>query len=296
MADSIKKPVGKKGTNDSEDVKIVQSRLNAYISAGLLGNRPLLALDGDVTLTTPCIQDFQRLVLGRGQPDGKVDPLPGPTMTQLMQDPSPGLVAKAKIYALALGNKTIGPVGGISSAAWDAALTALTDFCNHPKLAKPNIITVVDFTISRNIERLWTVDLESRSILHFTWVAHGGGMGTEEGKEVKKQGEIAERFEDGQRFSSLGPYITGTSHNSQLGHLTNQPAMKVIGLVKGVNARAQERGVLFHGADYVHPNVVGNSWGCFATSAKDNPKIIDTIKHGSFVFAYHPKYESAMAG
>ena len=45
---------------------------------------------------------------------------------------------------------------------------------------------------------------------------------------------------------------------------------------------------------YVHykSSSVGNSWGCFATHPDVNPDLVDMIKDGSFVFAYHHSYKA----
>lgn len=290
MSNSIKKSVGKNGTNDADDVKLVQTLLNRYVAANLLGSRPNLVVDGNWSATVPYIEDFQRVILGRGNPDGRVDPLPGGTMTQLLIDPVEQLVDVARCNALAIGNVAKGPIDGIAPDLWNAALNALIKNSNHPKLKRWHMLTVVDFRLSRKTSRLWVVDLQKRERLHRTLVAHGGGPKKSDGKPVDYQGDYPDHFEDGMKFSSLGAYITANVYSSDLGHLNNQPAMKIIGLEKGINGRAQERGVVFHGADYVKPSSVGNSWGCFATPETANPSIVADIKDGSFVFAYHDSY------
>lgn len=290
MANAIAKSVGKNGNNDAADVRIVQERLNAYVSAKLLGSRSLLPVDGSAALLVPYIEDFQRLILGRGNPDGRVDPLPGGTMTQLLKDPFEKMVGVAQCNALALSNIAQGPVGGVAPDLWNAALNALIRHSNHPKLTRWQLLTVVDFRLSRRTNRLWAIDLDKRATLHNTLVAHGGGPKDAKGNPVNYQGDFPDHFEDGMKYSSLGAYITAGVYTSDLGHLNNQPAMKIIGLEKGVNGRAQERGVVFHGADYVKSTSVGNSWGCFASPAKANPSLVADIKDGSFVFAYHDSY------
>lgn len=292
MSESIKKSVGKKGTNDAADVMIVQARLNVYVAANLLGPRAPLAMDGNAAATVPYIEDFQRLVMGNGNPDGTVDPLPKPTMTQLMKDPGPGLLASAKIHLMAFAHLAKGPFGGVRPEAWSKALWSLIHFSSHPKLTRPHLMTVVDFGISNKTPRLWTLNLESEKVLYNTWVAHGGGPKDAKGNPICRQYEVPTRLEDGNRFSSVGAYITAGVHSSDLGNLNNQPAMKVIGLEKGINGRSQERGVLFHGADYVKSSSVGNSWGCFATKPDVNPSLVADIKNGSFVYAYHEAFST----
>jgi hypothetical protein len=291
MATSIKASVGKSAQNNREDVMLVQTRLNAYVAANRLGARKVLAVDGNPAITIPYIEDFQRLVMGFNNPDGKID-VGKKTIGKLMEDmPDPFGVIKCN--ALALKNLLQGTVSDIPSDLWSAAMMSLMRHSIHPKLTRWNLITVVDFRKSNKTERLWTVDLSTRMQLFRTWVAHGGGMKNAEGHPIDRQGEIASRFEDGNRFSSLGAFVTLGTHSSNLGNLQGKPAMKLIGLEPGVNGRTLERGVLFHGADYVNQKPkgsVGNSWGCFATNPDVNPQLVNVIKGGSFVFAYHTSY------
>ena len=293
MAVSIQASVGKSATNRRDDVMLVQTRLNMYASAARLGARKPLPVDGNVPATIPYIEDFQRLVMGFNNPDGRID-VGKKTIGKLMEDlPDPFGVIKCN--ALALKNLVQGPVSDIPGDVWNAALGALMKHSAQPKLTRWNLVTLVDFRKSKKTERLWTVDLSTRMQLFRTWVAHGGGPKDAEGHPVALQGDVATRFEDGNRFSSLGAFITEGTHLSNLGHLSQKPAMKLVGLEPGVNGRAKERGVLFHGADYVNfkpKGAVGNSWGCFATHPDVNPLLVDAIKNGSFVFAYHGSYRA----
>lgn len=291
MATSIKFSVGKGGTNNGEDVKLVKTRLNLYVAANKLGARQPLAVDGNHVPAIPYIEDFQRLVLGFNYPDGNLTP-GKTTIKKLMEDP-PDPFGIIKCNALAIKNMLQGPVGDIPGDLWKAALTSLMRYSAESKLTRWHLMTVVDFRKSKKTERLWIVDLSSRTTLFRTCVAHGGGPKNAEGHPIDKQGDIADRFEDGNRFSSLGAYITLGTHPSNLGHLTQKPAMKLMGLEPGVNGRALARGVLFHGADYVNQKPkgsVGNSWGCFATHPDVNPPLVNAIQGGSFVFAYHSSY------
>ena len=293
MPTSIKASVGKAATNLREDVLLVQTRLNMYAAANKLGGRKPLNVDGNAVATIPYIVDFQRLVMGFNNPDGKID-VGKKTIGKLMEDlPDPFGVIKCN--ALALKNMVQGPVGDIPSDLWTLALTSLMKHSLQTKLTRWHLMTVVDFRKSKKTERLWTVDLSTRTQLFRTWCAHGGGPKNAQGHPVDLQGEFADHFEDGNRFSSLGAFVTLGTHASNLGNLTAKPAMKLIGLEPGINGRTLERGVLFHGADYVNfkpKGAVGNSWGCFATHPDVNPLLVGAIKDGSFVFAYHGSYRA----
>jgi hypothetical protein len=80
-------------------------------------------------------------------------------------------------------------------------------------------------------------------------------------------------------------------YTSKLGKVSREePFADVIGLTKGVNGRAYERGIAFHAASYVQPpTAFGSSNGCFATPVGDNRVLIPLIERGSFAFAYHSK-------
>jgi hypothetical protein len=61
-----------------------------------------------------------------------------------------------------------------------------------------------------------------------------------------------------------------------------------------VNDRAEQRGIVVHGADYVSDQIVqqqgyvGRSWGCPALPAALTEPVINTIRDGSAFFIYHP--------
>ena len=67
----IQQSVGKQGVNHALDVKTVQAQLNAQAPA----TRTKLVVDGKCgAKTIAAISDFQKVVLGLIQPDGRVDP------------------------------------------------------------------------------------------------------------------------------------------------------------------------------------------------------------------------------
>lgn len=75
---------------------------------------------------------------------------------------------------------------------------------------------------------------------------------------------------------------------------SNGYSLRLIGLEDGFNDKALERYIVFHGAWYVHPDVIkkygflGRSWGCPAVSVDTVRPLINTIKDQSLVVVYYP--------
>lgn len=148
-------------------------------------------------------------------------------------------------------------------------------------LVQKNILTLVDFSLSSNMKRLWVIDLDKNIILFQTLVAHGRNTGEEFAQVFSNQ---AESFK-----SSVGFYSTGEIYDGKHGM-----SLKLDGLEKGLNDKARERAVVMHGADYVSESFIkqnkrlGRSLGCPALPVEMNAKIINVIKDKSCLFIYHP--------
>lgn len=144
-----------------------------------------------------------------------------------------------------------------------------------------DILTLVDFSLSSNVKRLWVIDLTTNTIVYNSLVAHGRNTGE----------EFATSFSnDASSFkSSLGFYVTGEIYQGKHGK-----SLKLDGLEKGVNDKARERGVVMHAADYVSDAFIknnkrlGRSQGCPAIPVELSANIINTIKNKSCLFIYHP--------
>ena len=144
-----------------------------------------------------------------------------------------------------------------------------------------DVLTVVDFSLSANVKRLWVIDLATNTILYNSLVAHGRNTGEEFADSFSN---INESFK-----SSLGFYATGEIYNGKHGM-----SLKLDGLEKGVNDNARNRGVVVHGADYVSESFIrnhqrlGRSQGCPALPVELTNEIINVIKDKSCLFIYHP--------
>lgn len=153
------------------------------------------------------------------------------------------------------------------------------------KIAPDNhLLSIVDFSLSSKLPRLWVIDLQSKKLLYNTLVAHGQGSGE----------EFAVAFSniENSHQSSLGFYITDETYTGKNGY-----SLKLIGVDSGYNNNAYQRAIVIHGADYVceefirDNNRLGRSWGCPALPRHLNDAIIDRIKGGSVFYIYHPNQE-----
>lgn len=152
-------------------------------------------------------------------------------------------------------------------------------------LVTKNIITIVDFSLSSNVKRLWVINLDTNTVLFNSLVAHGRNSGEEFAKNFSNAGESYK--------SSLGFYATGEIYNGKHGM-----SLKLDGLEKGVNDNARDRAVVMHGADYVSESFIknnqrlGRSLGCPALPQEMTAEIIEVIKDKSCLFIYHPSQKN----
>jgi hypothetical protein len=163
------------------------------------------------------------------------------------------------------------------------ALTAYNNAATMGYGVRKDILTVIDYSLPDNDKRLWIFDLRRNKVLYNTFVAHGQGSG----------GLYADHFSNttGSHASSIGLFLTQNTYYGSKGY-----ALRLNGLDKGFNDRASARDVVIHGAWYVNPQFaaqyghIGRSWGCPSVTPAMARPIINTIKEGSVVFAYAPKY------
>ena len=108
------------------------------------------------------------------------------------------------------------------------------------------LLTVIDFSLSSNIKRLWVIDLSTNTVLFQSLVAHGRNTGEEFATSFSNK---ASSFK-----SSLGFYLTGEIYQGKHGN-----SLKLDGLEKGINDKARERGVVMHAANYVSNLFIKNN-------------------------------------
>ena len=144
-----------------------------------------------------------------------------------------------------------------------------------------NILTLIDFSLSSNKKRLWIIDLNTKTVLFNSLVAHGRNTGNEFANSFSN---AAESYK-----SSLGFYATGEVYQGKHGL-----SLRLDGLERGVNDNARARAVVMHGADYVAESFINNnmrlgrSLGCPAIPMQLTKEIINTIKDKSCLYIYHP--------
>ena len=148
-------------------------------------------------------------------------------------------------------------------------------------IVQKDILTLVDYSLSSNENRLWVIDLKNNIILYQSLVSHGRNSGN----------EFAAKFSDKPESyqSSLGFFVTGETYYGKHGY-----SLRLDGLEKGVNSNARARAIVVHGADYVSEKFakqngrLGRSLGCLALKQGLTKEVIDTIKDKSCLFVYYP--------
>jgi hypothetical protein len=170
---------------------------------------------------------------------------------------------------------------GLSKKAFEYALKGYYYLLDHHWLNKTNIISICDLSQSSRNKRLYVLDLEQRTVLVNTFVAHGRNSGK----------EFARTFSNNpsSHKTSLGFYITEGTYCGD-----NGLSLRIRGMERGINDKANGRNIVIHGSRYVGPDYLGmnqftgRSYGCPAVPADESENIIDTIKEGSCLFIYHP--------
>ena len=77
------------------------------------------------------------------------------------------------------------------------------------KLNDKRLLSIIDFNKDSGKKRFYTIDLDSRQILYYTYVAHGKKTGTSSSSYFSNESESHK--------SSLGFYVTGKTYNGDAG-------------------------------------------------------------------------------
>lgn len=160
------------------------------------------------------------------------------------------------------------------------ALTAYKKAAAKGAVRKP-VLTVIDYSLPSNKQRMWVFDLGREKLLYNTYVAHGRNSG------MDKPTHFSNAFSSKQ--TSLGTFVTRDTYIGSKGYSLN-----LQGLERGFNDNALNRRVVIHGAWYVEPDFIrkaghaGRSWGCPSIAQTLAKPVINTIKGGSVLFAYYP--------
>lgn len=150
------------------------------------------------------------------------------------------------------------------------------------------LLTLIDYSLPSKVKRMWVLDLAARRLLFHELVAHGRNSGE----------DLARSFsnEDGSHMTSLGAFVTGMAYDGRNGY-----SMRLRGMEPRLNDHAEARAIVVHGAPYVGEEVarklgrLGRSHGCPALRPAIARTLIDEIKDGSVVYAWHPTIDEGGA-
>ena len=146
---------------------------------------------------------------------------------------------------------------------------------------RSNLLTVIDYSMPSTQPRLFVFDLAKKKLLYRELVAHGKNSGANRTSFFSN--------ENGSLATSMGLFVTAGTYIGSNGY-----SLRLRGLDKGFNDRAEERAIVMHGASYVNNAIsksmgrIGRSWGCPAVRKEVARELIDTLKGGSPIFAYYP--------
>lgn len=180
------------------------------------------------------------------------------------------------------GTPSIARSGNIDPKVLELGLRAYSCVSKKGVSIKNNVLTIIDYSKPATEKRLWIVDMEKKKVTLEQLVAHGSGSG--DYHKAKSFSNV-----NGSHQSSLGVFVTGETYNGK-----NGLSLRLQGLEKGINDKAERRAIVIHGASYASDNFLkrtgrlGRSWGCPAIDPRYTKETINQIKGGSVVFAYYP--------
>lgn len=148
------------------------------------------------------------------------------------------------------------------------------------RIARRDIVGIVDFAASSGIRRFQIVDIEKGRVLANHFVAHGRGSDPE-------NTGLVQTFSNrpGSNASSRGSYVTGQTYYGKHGR-----SRRLLGLDPD-NDMAYARAIVIHGAGYVSRGManssgrVGRSLGCFTVSERDISDVLAELGPGRLLYA-----------
>lgn len=170
---------------------------------------------------------------------------------------------------------------GLTKKAFEYAYKGYVYLLQHHLLRRTDVLSICDFSQSSRNKRLYVINMEQKTVLLNTYVAHGRNSGSEYARSFSNNPKSHK--------SSLGFYITRDAYYGDHGL-----ALKIQGLEKGFNDKADRRNIVIHGSRYVGQDFLqdnpfnGRSFGCPAIPFSETEQVIDSIKDGSCLFIYHP--------
>lgn len=163
-------------------------------------------------------------------------------------------------------------------ALLDEALAALDR--HRARIARRDRIALVDFSRPSSEARMQLINVESGLVEESWLVAHGNGS------DPAATGML-HRFSNahGSNATSRGAYLVADVYHGKHGR-----SQRVLGL-DASNDQALARAIVFHGADYVRPELIasqgriGRSQGCFAVERSCIDPVIARLGTGRMIYA-----------
>jgi hypothetical protein len=204
---------------------------------------------------------------------------PSPTVSSAISAPTLQVAVSAVTRTPSPEAFPVRDLRGLSPRVLGLALDAISCARTRGIDATGDLLTVIDYSLPSTKPRLWVLDLARGEVLFHELVAHGSGSGEKYATRFSNRNDSHQ--------TSLGLFLTGDTYMGGNGY-----SLRLRGLDREVNDRAEERKIVIHGAWYVSPEHarrqgrLGRSWGCPALSERSARPVIDTIKGGSFVYSY----------
>ncbi|HWK06239.1 MAG TPA: murein L,D-transpeptidase catalytic domain family protein [Puia sp.] len=170
---------------------------------------------------------------------------------------------------------------GLNEKVLEYALIGYHRLLKKGVLHRTDVLSVCDFSQSSSQKRMYVIDVCNRKLLYRSYVAHGIGSGEEYANAFSNVPESHK--------SSLGFYVTRETYYG-----SNGLSLRIDGMDRGFNSRANQRNIVIHGAPYVSERilhkygVMGTTFGCPAIPEELTNEIIPTIKDGTCFFIYYP--------
>lgn len=193
--------------------------------------------------------------------------------------PAPTVVKTARVEPVAAPAPFAVP--GLRPEVLDLALSAASCAQSRGVVRRPDVLTVIDYSLPSTEKRMWVLDLANREVLFHELVSHGKASGS---LRTTSFSNVSMSL-----MSNLGLMTTAETYHGKNGY-----SLRLDGHEPGYNDLARERAIVIHGAPYVSPEFVrqtgrlGRSWGCPAVEQRVARKLIDTIQGGSVVFGFYP--------
>ena len=172
---------------------------------------------------------------------------------------------------------------GLRSGVFAKALTAFQHAYEQGR-STSTTVTIIDYELPSKQKRLWVIDLSDRKLLFHEHTTHGRGS------DPNHDGILdTVSNQKNSHQSNVGLLVTQETYSGRHGK-----SLRMNGLEEGFNDNARERAIVFHSSNYVTDQFIerhgkaGRSHGCPALDPDVSGEIIETIKNGTLVFAYHP--------